>query len=95
MILRATWRGDLPARGDYLASARPRAAYRIDRVVERTLAPIEVAYEPTKNAVLEVRTLRLHVERVPLRMVPPSARVHPWRWAPRGPRRGRGVTRPA
>ena len=76
MKLRARWIGPPPRTGDYLMSeVRPRYAYRVERV---TNASARVCWDEAAKA--EVRVLRLDVARVARIVVPPHARIHPWKW---------------
>ena len=84
MKLRARWTGAPPRIGDYLMSpTRPRYAYRvcaIDAAADRA-----VRWDPELK--LEVRRLTITVDRLSARDVPRDARIHPWRWDKREPRR--------
>lgn len=87
MKLRARWTGPLPRSGDYLASpTRPRFAYRV-----RGVTRIEPLVRWDGSAKAEVRRLAIEVDRVPLASVEPSARIHPWRWDKRAPRKALGA----
>jgi hypothetical protein len=84
MKLRARWTGSpLPSVGDYLMSAmRPRFAYRICEVarIDRI-----VCWDPVLKTEFQYYTIA--AERKLLGDVPENARVHPWRWDKREPRR--------
>lgn len=76
MKLRARWLGSLPRVGDYLMSpTRPRFAYRIlDVPRDDPRVGWDVA------AKKESRKISIVVDRVACTAVPPTARVHDWRW---------------
>ena len=84
MKLRARWTGSPPPKvGDYLMSTqRPRFAYRICKVthVDRL-----VGWDPVLKT--EFQHYKITAERKALGTVPKEARVHPWRWDKREPRR--------
>ena len=76
MKLRARWHGPLPKVGDYLMSdVRPRFAYRIGQVTNRSS---EVRWDAA--AKIEVRSLQIEADRVALSAVPEHARIHSWKW---------------
>jgi hypothetical protein len=86
MTLRARWHGPAPRVGDYFASpTRPRFAYRVTGV---HCVDSIVRWNAAQKA--ELRQLKLDVDRVPITALPPTARVHPWRWDKRG---GKPVSR--
>ena len=80
MILRARWNGALPVANEYLMSQGPRArfAYRIVEVELAVATPIGS----------DLSKLKLTVDRVAARDVPPGAVVHPWKWDPRTKKTG-------
>jgi hypothetical protein len=81
--LRARWTGAPPRVGDYLMSSmRPRYAYRICEV---TRVENIVRWDPVLKT--EFSHYTIAAERGPLESVPKEARVHPWRWDKREPRR--------
>lgn len=83
MKLRARWTGAPPHVGDYLRSPlRPRLAYRICEV---TRVNRIVCWDPVLKT--EFQHIEIAAERTPLNAVPKAARVHPWRWDKREPRR--------
>jgi len=76
MKLRARWIGPPPRTGDYLMSqVRPRYAYRIEEVSQKTP---HVRWDATAKA--EVRQLQIVADRVAASAVPKTARIHPWKW---------------
>lgn len=83
MKLRSRWAGAAPHVGDYLmSSSRPRFAYRI---CEATRVDRIVRWDPDLK--LEFQHYAIAAEREPLDTVPKDARIHPWRWDKREPRR--------
>jgi hypothetical protein len=87
--LRARWTGPVPRVGDYLASTtRPRYAYRIRRILRTDPT---VRWDPAQK--VEVRSLSIEVDRVPIAAVQPLARVHPWRWDKRTSTKTKPLTR--
>lgn len=90
MRLRARWNGPLPAVGDYLRSEkRPRYAYLIKAGRMVDLVAAEVLSLVSGVTPVVDATLSLEVERVEVANVPSDAKVHPWRWDPRGLRKPR------
>jgi hypothetical protein len=83
MRLQPRWYGAAyPAKGEFLASDRPRFAYMVVSV--KVARPFESQEQPAK---LELEVIRISANHVPV-----GATIWPFKWDSRAPKKDRAVT---